>query len=177
MTEIELVKGCIRQDAKCQRWLFESYAGRMMTICRRYSCDQKEAEDMLQEAFIRVFTYIHQYKSEGPLAAWIRRVTVNTALTVLKNKKVHFAEIRESQDHHAIDPDALTNLNEEELLQLINRLPDGYRVVFNLYVLEGYSHDEIAEWLGIKPASSRSQLAKARRMLQEQITPLPKIVK
>ena len=132
---------------------------------------------MLQEAFIRVFTYIRQYKSQGPLAAWIRRVTVNAALTLLKNKKIHFSEIRESQDVHTVDPDALTNLNEEELLQLINRLPDGYRVVFNLYVLEGYSHDEIAELLGIKPATSRSQLAKARRMLQEQITPLPKIVK
>ncbi|MES1250245.1 MAG: sigma-70 region 4 domain-containing protein, partial [Chitinophaga rupis] len=88
-----------------------------------------------------------------------------------------FSEIRESQDVYTVDPEALTRLNEEELLQLINQLPEGYRVVFNLYVLEGYSHDEIAELLGIKPATSRSQLAKARRMLQEQITPQPKIDK
>jgi len=132
---------------------------------------------MLQEAFIRVFSYIHQYKFEGPLGAWIRRVTVNSALRILQTKKIHFSEIKE--DHHTfqvIDPEVLTNLNEDELLRLISRLPEGYRIVFNLYVLEGYSHEEIAELLHIKPATSRSQLSKARRMLQEQIIP-QKIVK
>ena len=133
---------------------------------------------MLQEAFIRVFAYIHQYKSEGPLGAWINRVTANAALTILKTKKPPFLEIRESQETSgATDPEALSNLNEEDLLRLISRLPEGYRVVFNLYVLEGYNHDEIGELLNIKPATSRSQLSKARRMLQEQITPQQKIVK
>ena len=150
----------------------------MMTLCRRYACDHKEAEDILQEAFIRVFTYIHQYKSESPLGAWINRVTANAALTILKNKRKPFLEIREDQQtSRAIDPDALSNLNEEELLRLISQLPEGYRLVFNLYVLEGYSHDEIGELLNIRPATSRSQLSKARRMLQEQITPQQKIVK
>jgi len=178
LTEKELVTGCIKKDAKSQRMLFEQYAGKMMTICRRYSCDQKEAEDMLQEAFIRIFTYIHQYKFEGPLGAWIMRITVNSALKILQNKKIHFSEIRESQQtFHAIDPHALSNLSEDELLKLISNLPEGYRIVFNLYVLEGYNHDEIAQLLNIRPATSRSQLSKARRMLQEQITPLQKIVK
>ena len=149
-----------------------------MTVCRRYATDRREAEDMLQESFIRVFAYIHQYKFAGPLGAWITRVTVNAALTILKTKKTPFVELGENhQALGAIDPDALSNLNEEELLQLIGRLPEGYRVVFNLYALEGYSHDEIGELLDIRPATSRSQLSKARRMLQEQITSLQKIVK
>ena len=178
MTDKELVKGCIRQNAGCQRLLFEQYAGSMMTVCRRYAADQQEAEDILQSAFIRVFAYIHQYKFEGPLGAWITRVTVNAALTLLKTKKTPFLELGEQhQSFHSIDPDALSNLNEEELLRLISRLPEGYRLVFNLYVLEGYNHDEIGELLNIKPATSRSQLSKARRMLQEQITSSQKIVK
>jgi RNA polymerase sigma-70 factor (ECF subfamily) len=178
LTEKELVTGCIKKDAKSQRMLFEQYAGKMMTICRRYACDQKEAEDMLQEAFIRVFTYIHQYKFEGPLGAWLMRIAVNSALKILQNKKIHFSEIRESQQtFNAVDPHALSNLSEDELLKLISNLPEGYRIVFNLYVLEGYSHEEIARLLDIRPATSRSQLSKARRMLQEQISPLQKIVK
>lgn len=158
--------------------LFDQYSGRMMTICRRYSRDQKEAEDMLQEAFIRVFSYIHQYKFDGPLGAWIRRVTVNSSLTILQSKKIQFSEIREDQPvDHAVDSHALSNLNEEELLKLIGNLPEGYRIIFNLYAIEGYNHDEIAEMLKIKPATSRSQLSKARRILQEQITSLFKTVR
>lgn len=175
MTEKELISGCMKKDAKSQRLLFDRYAGIMMTICRRYSCDRREAEDMLQEAFIRIFQYIDQYRSEGSFEGWLKRITVNAALRVLKNKKIHFSEIREDQQSaHAIDPDALSDLSEEELLKLIGDLPDGYRVVFNLYVLEGYDHDEIAAMLDIRPATSRSQLSKARRLLKEQIGSLHK---
>jgi RNA polymerase sigma factor (sigma-70 family) len=176
LTEKELVKGCIRKDAKSQRMLFEQYAGSMMTVCRRYACDQKEAEDMLQETFIRVFTYIGQFKFRGSLEGWIRRITVNAALTVLKNKKIHFSEIKEDQQAFpATDPYLLSDWNAEELLELIRRLPDGYRTVFNLYVLEGYDHEEIGAMLGIQPATSRSQLSKARGILKDQIISLQKI--
>jgi RNA polymerase sigma factor (sigma-70 family) len=176
LTEKELISGCIKRDVKCQRMLFDKYAGRLMTICRRYSCDKQEGEDMLQEAFIRVFSYIDQYKFQGSLEGWLRRITANAALKILQNKKIHFSEIREEQQIvHAIDTDALSNLSEDELLELISNLPDGYRVVFNLYVMEGYSHDEIAQMLNIKPATSRSQLHKARAMLKEQIISLQKI--
>jgi RNA polymerase sigma factor (sigma-70 family) len=176
LTERELIKGCIKKDAKSQRMLFEQYAGKMMAICLRYSCDQKEAEDMLQEAFIRVFLYIDQFKFQGSLEGWIKRITVNAALKVLKAKKIYFSEIKENQyEFHSVDPYVLSNLSADELLELISNLPDGYRVVFNLYVLEGYDHDEIAAMLNIKPATSRSQLSKARGLLKERIRSQQKI--
>ena len=130
---------------------------------------------MLQEAFIRVFAYIHQYKSNGSLAGWIRRIVVNAALKILQSKKIRFAEIGEDEyPLTAIDPDALSNLTEDELLKLIGNLPPGYRIVFNLYAIEGYDHGEIAHLLGIRPATSRSQLLKARKLLKEQIQPCKK---
>ena len=125
--------------------LFEQYAGRMMTICLRYSCDETEAEDMLQEAFIRIFKYINQYKFEGSFEGWLKRIVVNAALKILQKKSIHFSEINvELQDLQMAEADALSNLSEQELLKLISDLPSGYRVVFNLYVLEGYSHNEIS---------------------------------
>ena len=148
--------------------LFKQYAGIMMTICLRYSCDHTEAEDMLQEGFIRVFRYINQYKFEGSFEGWLKRVIVNAALRILQKKVIHFSEINEElQDLQ--QGDILSNLSEREILKLISNLPTGYRVVFNLYVLEGYSHSEIAEMLQINAGTSRSQLAKAKRTLQEQI--------
>jgi RNA polymerase sigma factor (sigma-70 family) len=170
LTEHELIKGCVKNNATCQRMLFEQYAGIMMTICLRYSCDHTEAEDMLQEGFIRVFRYINQYKFEGSFEGWIKRVIVNAALRILQKKVIHFSEINEElQDLQQADADVLSNLSEREILKLISNLPPGYRVVFNLYVLEGYSHGEIAEMLQINAGTSRSQLAKAKRILQEQI--------
>lgn len=150
--------------------LFEQYAGIMMTICLRYSCDHNEAEDILQEGFIRVFKYIDQYKSAGSFEGWIKRVMVNAALRNLQKKVIHFSAINEElEDLQLVDADILSNLREREILKLISKLPTGYRVVFNLYVLEGYSHDEIAHLLKINAGTSRSQLAKARKTLQEQI--------
>ena len=170
MTEHELIKGCVKNNATCQRMLFEQYAGRMMTICLRYSCDETEAEDMLQEAFIRIFKYINQYKFEGSFEGWLKRIAVNTALKILQKKSIHFSEINdELQDLQMAEADALSNLSEQEILKLISNLPLGYRVVFNLFVLEGYSHNEIADMLKINTVTSRSQLAKAKRRLQEQI--------
>ena len=176
MTEYELIKGCIKQDAKCQRLLFDQYAGKMMTVCLRYAHDSMEAEDMLQEAFIRVFNYIEQFKFEGSFEGWIRRVVVNTALKHLQKKRLNFTEINDnSQQGPKMESYAYSNLGEEELMKLINRLPSGYKTIFNLNVIEGYSHEEIAKMLQIQPSTSRSQLVKARKMLQNQILNLQKI--
>lgn len=177
MTEHELIKGCIRKDADCQRRLFELYAGKMMTVCLRYATDSAEAEDMLQEGFIRVFSYIHQFKFEGSFEGWVRRIVVNSALKALQKKKIVFSEIKEQQSNSIASPEpyAYVNLGEEELLKLINALPEGYRIVFNLNVIEGYSHEEIAQMLKIQASTSRSQLVKARKMLQNQILQLQKI--
>jgi RNA polymerase sigma factor (sigma-70 family) len=176
LTEQELIRKCIKKDANSQRILFEQYAGILMTICLRYSANQQEAEDMLQEAFTRVFLYIHQYQFKGSLDGWIKRITVNAALKLLQKKTIRFSALGEDQeDVQSVDTGALSNLSEAELLKLISHLPEGYRVVFNLYVLEGYSHEEIAGMLHIKAATSRSQLSKARNILKEQIKSLQTI--
>lgn len=149
-----------------------------MTVCRRYSRDQKEAEDILQESFIKVFKSIGQYRFEGPLEGWIRRIVVHTALRIIQKKKIHFSAIDDHPETaQSIDAGALSNLGAAELIKLIGSLPDGYRLVFNLYVLEGYDHGEIAAMLNIDNATSRSQLLKARRLLKTQIENLSKIPK
>ncbi len=141
-----------------------------MTICRRYAKDQPEAEDMLQDAFISIFSHISQFKSIGSFEGWLKRITVNAAIRVLQKRKVRIVPI--SDDQHEMESqefNVLSDLNAEDLLKLINQLPDGYRTIFNLYVIEGYSHDEIAGMLKIKTATSRSQLSKAKAMLKEGI--------
>jgi RNA polymerase sigma-70 factor (ECF subfamily) len=156
--------------------LFEQYAGKMMTVCLRYSNDTMEAEDIFQEAFIKVFKYIHQYKFEGSFEGWMRRVVVNTALRFIEKKKIQFAEIKESSgDAPALQPYVYSTLGEDDILKLIQELPEGYRIVFNLSVIEGYSHEEIGALLKIQPSTSRSQLVKARKMLQNKILELQKI--
>ncbi|GGH82970.1 DNA-directed RNA polymerase sigma-70 factor [Filimonas zeae] len=147
-----------------------------MSVCLRYAADASEAEDILQEGFIRIFSYIHQFKFEGSFEGWLRRIVVNSALKQLQKKKISFKEISDHQESSPrMDPYVYSNLGEEELLKLINALPEGYRVVFNLSVIEGYSHEEIAQLLNVQPSTSRSQLVKARKMLQNQITELQKI--
>ncbi len=149
-----------------------------MTVCRRYACDQAEAEDMLQESFIKVFTNIGQFRFQGSLEGWIRRIVVHTALRTLQKKKIRFTEIDEDLDlAQSVNTDGLDGLSVEELLKLIGNLPDGYRLVFNLYVLEGYDHNEIAGMLEISPTTSRSQLSKARKLLQTQVENLTKLPK
>lgn len=176
MTEYELIEGCTRQDARCQRMLFDRYAGKMMGVCLRYANDAMEAEDMLQDAFIKVFQYMGQFKFEGAFEGWIRRIVVNTAIRHLEKKKLHFKDIDDnSYDAPQIAPQAYTHLGEDDLMKLINQLPEGYRMVFNLNAIEGYSHEEIAVMLNIQPGTSRSQLVKARKMLQYQIVQLQKI--
>lgn len=176
MTEHELIKGCLRQDASCQKFLFQQMAGKMFTICLRYANDATEAEDMLQEGFIRVFNHLHQFKFEGSFEGWVRKIMVNCALKHLQKKRINFSEIKDfSDDAPQVEPYTYAHLGEEDLLKLINNLPEGYRIVFNLTVIEGYSHEEIAKILNIQASTSRSQLVKARKMLQKQILEMQKI--
>ena len=156
--------------------LFQIYAGRLMTICRRYAHDSHEAEDMLQEAFMKIFKYINQYKSIGSFEGWIRRITVNAALQVLQIRRIKYTELAHiTFEPESPDPSVLSGLDAEELIKLISQLPDGYRTVFNLFAVEGYSHEEISTMLKIKTATSRSQLSKARAMLKEKINSSQKI--
>lgn len=178
MTEEQLIQGCIKNNAFCQKQLFERYASRMLGVSQRYARNSADAEDILQDAFIKVFDKITQFKFEGSFEGWVRRIVVNTALkkyTVSRyDKEITGYEVRE-KDEGALEPAAYSHLTEKDLLALIHNLPEGYRVIFNLYVVEGYQHDEIAGMLGIQAGTSRSQLVKARNMLQKQILQLQKL--
>lgn len=178
MTEDELIRGCLQKNAYCQKEIFNRFAGRMLGVCNRYARSSADAEDILQDAFIKVFDKIYQFKSEGSFEGWIRRIVVNTALKKYSlrryEKEVAGYEVSD-RDESMIEPPAYGHLTEKDLLVLINNLPDGYRLIFNLYVIEGYQHDEIAAMLNIQPGTSRSQLVKARNMLQKQILQLQKV--
>lgn len=176
MTEKEIVQGCIKEDRHCQQELFVRYAGKMLAVCMRYTRHRMEAEDILQDAFVKVFDNIHKFQFKGSFEGWIRRIVINTALKNYSKKSFQQEQIGlENQPEHSTEPESYKNLEYEEILRLINRLPEGYRVVFNLYAIEGYSHKEIADMLGIQESTSRSQLVKARKMLQGMIVKIQKI--
>lgn len=167
MTEAEIIEGCVKQNVNCQRALFNQYAGRLMSVCLRYARDTFEAEDMLQESFITIFKAIHKFRFEGSFEGWVKKITVNTCLRKLRQKQVQFMEIFPGKSEEGFQPEIFSMLSEKEIISAISTLPEGYRIVFNLYVLDGYSHDEIAKLLSIKSVTSRSQLLKARKMLQK----------
>jgi len=170
LTEKELIEGCIREDKSCQKALFLQYAGKMLTVCRRYARHHLEAEDLLQDAFIKVFDKIDQYKFTGSFEGWIRRIVINTALKNVQKSSFQRERIgMEDYEEGSLEPSVFARLHEEEILAIIATLPEGYKVVFNLYVIEGYSHREIAKMLNIEESTSRSQLVKARKMLQTKI--------
>ena len=176
MTDKELIDGCIREDRHFQKMLVQRFAGKMMTVCRRYARHQMEAEDMVQETFIKVFDNITSFGFKGSFEGWIRRIAVNIALKKVKkfsfqNEKIGMEKLPEI----SLDPAVLAQLHEEEILKLIAGLPEGYRLVFNLYVIEGFSHREIAKNLNIEESTSRSQLLKARKMLQVRIIQMQKV--
>jgi len=141
----------------------------MMVVCKRYAGSKQEAEDFLQEAFVKVFEKLHTFSHSGSLEGWVRRVVMHTALNKLRSRKV-YADIPEEAPYADDNtPDALHELGEKDLLALIEALPIGYRTVFNMYAIDGYDHAEIAATLGITEGTSRSQLAKARMALKTQI--------
>ena len=145
----------------------------MYAVCLRYARHQAEAQDLMQEGFIRVFDKLHGFRMEGSLEGWVRRIMVHTCINHYRKKSVRNEVL--GTDHlaeGATAPMALRNLGESELLALVRDLPDGYRMVFNLYAIEGYDHAEIAEMLHCAESTSRSQLAKARRMLQQRLNDL-----
>lgn len=176
LTEEEIIKGCIKGKSNAQKALYYKYGPMMLSVCRRYARHEMEAEDFLQEGFIRVFKYFHQFKGDAALSTWIRRIMINNALkniskSSFKNEQIGIADNYDKD----FDEGTFAKLSVDEIMKLIQELPNGYRVVFNLYAIEGYSHKEIAEMLDIGESTSRSQLLKARRMLQEKFIELQKI--
>lgn len=153
-----------------QRHVYDLYADRMMALCVRYARDRDEAADILQEGFIRVFRKIDTFKEEGSLEGWIRRVITNVAIrSYQRNARLHVAVDLEEAEREVGVNGLDADHSAEELLAMIQRLPDGYRVVFNLFAIEGYSHEEIAEQLEISVGTSKSQLSRARQSLQRML--------
>lgn len=176
MTEREIIQGCIKEDRGCQQELFLRYSGKMLAVCVRYTRHKMEAEDILQDAFVKIFDNIHKFGFKGSFEGWIRRIVINTALKNYNKKSFTQEQIGlENQPEFAEEPTSYATLQQQELLRLISRLPEGYRLVFNLYAIEGYNHKEIADMLGIRESTSRSQLVKARKMLQSMITEKKKV--
>lgn len=173
MNEQEIIRGCLRGSARCQRLLYERYASRMYAVCLRYARTPSDAADILQEGFIKVFTKLEQFQFQGSFEGWIRRIIINTALRTYQRQRYDYESSGwERLPESPVEPDAIAQLSEVELLNVVSRLPDGYRMVFNLVAIEGYSHAEAAEMLGIQESTSRSQLTKARRWLCEQLQAL-----
>ncbi len=169
--EQELIKGCIRRERAAQKRLYETFSGKMYSLCCRYVKDSMEAEDVLVTAFTKILDKIEQYKSEGSFEGWIRRIVVNESLNYLRRNRNMYLEMdleaaNYEPDYHSISD----HLEAEDLLKMIGELPSGYRIVFNLYAIDGYSHKEIAEQLGISENTSKSQLSRARTYLQKLLT-------
>lgn len=170
-SEENLVKALQRAEPKAQRQLYEKYAARMLAVCRRYLSDDMEAEDVMIEGFMKVFEKVEQFKNQGSFEGWIRRLMVNEALMALRKNKgketdYDTAEMEQMPDCTWADQ----HLEASDLMKIIETLPAGYRTIFNLYAIEGYSHAEIAQTLGISESTSKSQLHRARGWLQEKIT-------
>ncbi|MFN5621087.1 MAG: RNA polymerase sigma factor [Flavobacteriales bacterium] len=170
MTDLELVHRCMKGDRTAQQALWKSYSGKMYAVCRRYFDHEEDAQDALQESFIKVYGRLDQWRGQGPLGAWIRRIAVNTSLNLIKSK-AHQKTWAVDEAETLSDPnaDAISQLGEEEVIKLIQSMPIGYRTVFNLFAIEGFSHQEIADTLGVTESTSKTQYLKAKNWLKHKL--------
>lgn len=170
ISETDLVSGCINGDRRMQRELYNRFAPKMYGVCLRYAGNAEEAEDILQEGFIKVFRKIASYRGDGSFEGWIRRIFVNTAIEFYR-KKTYMQPITEHEEATVEGKylSVLDSLAEKDIIKLVQQLSPGYRTVFNMYVVEGYTHKQIAELLGISEGTSKSQLSRAKQILQEMV--------
>ncbi|MCK9421976.1 MAG: RNA polymerase sigma factor [Bacteroidales bacterium] len=168
----DLVARCLKREMASQQLLYRRFAPKMFGICLRYAGNTTDAEDILQEGFLRVFNKLHHYRGEGSLEGWICRTMINTTINFYrKQMKFHQeVDLKEATLNATISEDALSILTKEELLKVIHELPVGFRTVFNLFVMEGYSHHEIGAMLGIPENTSKSQLHRAKVLIRRRLT-------
>lgn len=168
--EAKLIEACGKGHRQAQRQLYDRFSGEMYVVCLRYCKNEAEAQDILQDAFIKVFKNISSFRGESKLFHWIKRIVINTALNQQRNKH-HLYPIVDINAGHSVSDDAyaISDYNWRELLKIVMELPQGCRVIFNLYAIEGYNHREIGEMLQISEGTSKSQYARARQLLQERI--------
>ena len=177
MTNEDIIKGCLKFNPLARKELYDKYASQMYSVCMRYANSKDDANDIFQQAFYSIYKSLNQVKNPEALSGWIKRIFVNTALEFgNKNTRFnHLENIESVVDSNENWNDAIQNLNIEELAGLIQQLPEGTRMVFNLYAIEGYSHKEIAEQLGISSGTSKSQLFDARKKLKTAVNNLQKV--
>lgn len=170
-TDQQIIAGCMKNDPAFQQRLYNMLSAKMFAVCLRYANEYNSAQDLLQEGFIKVFRNIEKFRGEGSFEGWCRRIFVNTAIEHYR-KQVNMYALHDTEvkAYEYFDNNALENLKREDIVRSIQKLSDGYRTVFNLYVVEGYSHKEIGDMLGISEGTSKSQLARARYLLQKMIT-------
>lgn len=168
MSDRELADGCLQKKRVFQKALFDRFAGPMLALCKRYTTNNMEAEDMVQESFIKVFERIDQYR-DGSLGGWIKKIFIHSCISNFRKKHIHWAEYDEDMTVFA-DDEIVEKLEYEHFLHLLESLPPASRVVFNLYALEGYDHSEIAQMLHIAEGTSRAHVANARRLLQTKVS-------
>lgn len=168
MTEDLIIAGCLRNNPAAQRELYNRYAPKMLSVCYRFGQNREDAEDMLQEGFVKVFTQIHTFQNRGAFEGWIRRIMVHTCINILKkHKKFNDSVDIEQASHLPVRESVPGIMQAKQVVECIRLLPLGYRTVLNLYAIDGYSHREIGEMLDIEESTSRSQYTRAKNMLEQ----------
>ncbi len=170
LSESDLIQGCINGERRMQEALYGRFAPKMYAVCLRYAGNSDDAQDILQDGFIKVYKNLARFRGEGSFEGWIRRIFVNTSIEHLR-RKTYLKPIAEKEENTipVKEKSVLDNLGEKDILKLVKQLSPGYRTVFNLYVVEGYTHKEIGDILGISEGTSKSQLARARVILQDMV--------
>ena len=170
ITEIDLLRGCIEGNRRMQEELYQRFSPKMFAVCLRYAGNAEEAEDILQEGFIKIFKKLDSFRSEGSFEGWVRRIFVNTAIEHFRRKR-YLMPVTEKEENTIEGKyiSVLDELAEKDILALVQELSPGYRTVFNMYVVEGYTHKEIADLLGISEGTSKSQLSRAKVILQDMV--------
>ena len=170
ISESDLINGCIEGNRQMQEELYRRFSPKMYAVCLRYASNTEEAQDILQEGFIKVFRKLESFRGDGSFEGWVRRIFVNTAIEQFRRRR-YLQPISEKEENtiEGKNVSALDGLAEKDILALIQQLSPGYRTVFNMYVIEGYSHKEIGEMLGISEGTSKSQLSRAKVILQEMV--------
>ena len=174
MNEQQLIEGCRKGERMAQKELYETYSRKMMGICLRYANDRETARDLLQDGFVKVFTALDSYAGSGSFEGWMRKIFVNSALEHLRKTDILREAVDLDNTAELMHPDnsVISEMSAADLLQLVQELPPGFRTVFNLFAIEGYSHKEISEMLEITESTSRSQFTRAKQLLQRKVKEL-----